>query len=72
MFIEDAKLADLERIFREVFRAHIGAASHLPRDSLIMLGSFSHLTTSRLAADTEELTRLIKSISMKVGGGGQQ
>ena len=69
--VEDAKLADLERIFREVFRSHIGDAGHLPRGSLIMVGSFSHLATSGLAAYTEELTRVIRSISGLVGGGRQ-
>ena len=67
--VEDAKLADLERVFKEVFRGHIGAAGHLPRGSLIMVGSFSHLATSGLAAYTEELTRVIRSISSTVGGG---
>ena len=68
--VEDAKLADLECIFREVFCFHTGDASHLPRGSLIMVGSFSHLATSGLAAYVEELTRVIRSISMLVGGGG--
>ena len=68
--MEDAKLADLECIFREVFCFHTGDASHLPRGSLIMVGSFSHLATSGLAAYVEELTRVIRSISMLVGGGG--
>ena len=60
--VEDAKLADLERIFREVFRSHTGGAGHLPRGSLVMVGSFSHLATRGLAAYAEELTRLIRSI----------
>ena len=67
--VEDAKLPDLERIFREVFRAHTGDAGHLPRGSLVMVGSYSHLATSGLAAYTEELTRIIRSISHLVGGG---
>ena len=66
---EDARLPDLEQIFREVFRAHTGSASHLPRGSLIMLGSYSHLASSGLAAYTEELTRVIRSMRMLVGGG---
>ena len=69
--VEDAKLPDLERIFREVFRSHTGDAGHLPRGSLVMVGSYSHLATSGLAAYTEELTRIIRSISNLVGGGRQ-
>ena len=71
--VEDAKLAYLERIFREVFRSHTGDAGHaghLPRGSLVMVDSFSHLATSGLAAYAEELTRVIRSISGFMGGGG--
>ena len=61
--VEDTKLADLECIFREVVRSHTSDASHLPRGSLVMVGSFSHLATSGLAAYAEELTRVIRRLS---------
>ena len=35
-----------------------------------MLGSLSHLATSGLEAYTEELTRVVRSISALVGEGG--
>ena len=64
--VEDARLSDLELIFREVFHAHTGTAGHLPRGSLIMIGSLNHLVTSGLAAYFEELTRVVRSISALV------
>ena len=62
-------MSDLEQIFREVFRANTGTAGHLPRGSLIMIGSLNHLVTSGLAAYSEELTRVVRSIGALVGGG---
>ena len=63
--VEDGRLSDLEMLFRR----HVTSAGHLPQGSLLMIASLSHLSLSGLAAYTEELTRVIKSVSISAGPG---
>ena len=63
------RLSDRGMLFREVFPRHVTSAGHLPQGSLLMIASLSHLSLSGLAAYTEELTRVIKSVSISAGPG---
>ena len=37
--VEDGKLADLDSLFRDVFRSHGGPVGHIPQGSVVMAGS---------------------------------
>ena len=59
--VEDGKLSDLNMLFLDVFRAHVNQAGRLPHGSVIMVGSFSHLSLPGLASCTKELVRVIRT-----------
>ena len=67
--VEDRKLSDLDTLFRDVFRSHVGPAGRLPQGSVVMVGSVTHLSLSGLSCYTEELVRTIRSISVIAGSG---
>ena len=67
--VEDGKLSDLDTLFRDVFRSHVGPAGRLPQGSVVMVGSVTHLSLSGLSCYTEELVRTIRSISVIAGSG---
>ena len=54
---EDGLLADLDNIFRDVFRDFSRPVGSLPQGSLVLLGSTSHLSLLGLAAYTEDYVR---------------
>ena len=51
---EDGLLADLENIFRDVFRNYSKLLGSLPQGSIVLLGSTSHLSLLGLSAYTED------------------
>ena len=51
---EDGLLADLENIFRDVFRNYSKLLGSLPQGSIVLLGSTSHLSLLGLSACTED------------------
>ena len=51
---EDGLLADLENIFRDVFRNYSKLLGCLPQGSVVLLGSTSHLSLLGLSAYTED------------------
>ena len=67
--VEDGKLSDLETLFRDVFRSHVGPVGRLPQGSVVMVGSVTHLSLSGLSCYTEELVRTIRSVSVIAGSG---
>ena len=67
--VEDGKLSDLETLFRDVFRSHVGPVGRLPQGSVVMVGRVTHLSLSGLSCYTEELVRTIRSISVIAGSG---
>ena len=67
--VEDGKLSDLDTLFRDVFRSHVGPVGRLPQGSVVMVGSVTHLSFSGLSCYTEELVRTIRSISVIAGSG---
>ena len=67
--VEDGKLSDLETLFRDVFRSHVGPVGRLPQGSIVMVGSVTHLSLSGVSCYTEELVRTIRSVSVIAGSG---
>ena len=65
--VEDSKLSDLDKLFREVFQEHITPVGHLPQGSFVMVGSVTHLSLSGLSIYAEELVKVIRSISVSAG-----
>ena len=53
--VEDGKLADLDSLFRDVFRSHGGPVGHIPQGSVVMAGSVTYLSLYGLSCYTEEL-----------------
>ena len=47
--VEDGKLSDLDKLFRDVFREHVTPVGHLPHGSVVMVGSVTHLSLSGLS-----------------------
>ena len=59
---EDGLLADLEYIFRDVFRNFSGPTGSLPPGSIILLGSTSHLSLLGLSSYTEDYAKICSTL----------
>ena len=67
--VEDGKLSDLDKLFRDVFREHVTPVGRLPQGSVVLVGSVTHLSLSGLSNYAEELVKVIRSISVSAGQG---
>ena len=67
--VEDGKLSDLDKLFRDVFREHVTPVGRLPQGSVVLVGSVTHLLLSGLSNYAEELVKVIRSISVSAGQG---
>ena len=67
--VEDGKLSDLDKLFCDVFREHVTPVGRLPKGSVVLVGSVTHLSLSGLSNYAEELVKVIRSISVSAGQG---
>jgi hypothetical protein len=67
--VEDAALNELVSAFSDLFANFVSPVGAFPPGSLILVGSLSHLGSRGICNYSEELVRVIGSLSAKVGVG---
>ncbi len=67
--VEDAALSELASAFFDLFANFVSPAGAFPPGSLILVGSLSHLGNRGICNYSEELVRVLGSLSAKVGVG---
>jgi hypothetical protein len=65
--VEDGLLSEIENAFRDLFAETLTTGGGLPRGSLIMIGSLSHLGTRGLDSYAGDLCGVISSLSARAG-----
>jgi len=68
--VEDGSLGELESVLLDRLRAYVRPHGSLPRGSVVLLGSVSHLTARGLSDYAESFVATAASLKGKLGGGG--
>jgi hypothetical protein len=70
--VEDGRLFELERAFKDIFSSHCAPHDKLPLGSIVLVGSLSHLARYGLESYTCDLNKTLFAVGGLVGGGGRR
>ncbi len=70
--VEDGRLFELERAFKDVFISHCASHSKLPLGSTVLVGSLSHLGRFGFESYAFDLVKTMSAVGGLVGGGGRR
>jgi hypothetical protein len=64
---EDGLLSEIEQAFVDIFPEHVSPSGFLPRGSVVLVGSVSHLAARGIASYATDLVGIISSLGARAG-----